>query len=195
VVHNGVDTGRFRPERPPGSGARVRLVAVGRLDPRKGLDLALEAIAAVAGAELAIVGEGEARAALGAHVRRLGIEDRVTFLGFRPDVRDAIADADLALSSAAEEGLGIALLEAMAMERAVVAVPVGGIVEIVTAGETGWLAAARTAPALARAIEDAAGSADERSRRGKAARAAVVERFSLDAMRAGYERIYARLAG
>jgi glycosyltransferase involved in cell wall biosynthesis len=195
VVPNGVDTERFAPRAAPAApGGRVRFVALGRLDPRKGLDLALEALAAVPEAELAIVGDGDERPALENAARRRGLGARVRFAGFTRDVRDAIADADLALSSAREEGLGVALLEAMAMGRPVVAVPVGGIPEIVDDGATGWLAVERSAPALGRAMQAAArATPDERARRGAAARSRVIARFSLGAMRSGYERVYAAL--
>jgi glycosyltransferase involved in cell wall biosynthesis len=193
VVHNGVDTTRFAPvdEARVGAAGPVRFVALGRLDPRKGLDLALEALAKVPSASLDIVGEGEEQNALERCARRWGVTERVTFSGHMVDVRAAIARADAILSSAREEGLGIALLEAMAMARPVVAVPIGGIVEIVREGDTGWLADARTAEALARVMQAAVERGEERVRRGALARERVIEHFSVDAMRAGYERIYA----
>lgn len=194
VVHNGVDTRRFAPRARPERGARVRFVALGRLDPRKGLDLAIEAVARVPEAELEIVGDGEERASLTALTRRLGVEGRVRLTGYAGDVRDAIARADVALSSAREEGLGVALLEAMAMARPVVAVPVGGIPEIVRDGQTGWIAERRTTEDLARAMRAAIERPDERERRGDEARARVAASFSLDAMRSGYEDVYAGLA-
>jgi glycosyltransferase involved in cell wall biosynthesis len=193
VVYNGVDVDRFGGVPPRAPGERVRFVAVGRLDPRKGLDLALEALAMVPRAELEIVGDGEERSALERLARRLHLDDRVRFAGWMTDARPAVERADAALSSARAEGLGIALLEAMAMARPVVGVPVGGIVEIVRDGESGWLAGARTAAALARAMQAAIDAPEERARRGQRAREEVVKRFSLDAMRRGYERVYAEL--
>jgi glycosyltransferase involved in cell wall biosynthesis len=195
TIHNGVDTAHFAPR--PGHlerQGRVRFCALGRLEPRKGLDLALEALRTVPEAELALVGDGEIRPDLERHARRLGLGERVRFAGHAVDVRDAIAEADVALSSSREEGLGIALLEAMSMARPVVAVPVGGIPEIVLAGQTGWLAEQRSAPALARAMRQACSDAAERRRRGEAARERVVERFSIEAMRHAYERVYASLS-
>lgn len=194
VIHNGIDTTHFAP-RPPLEAPRddrVRFVALGRLDPRKGLDLALRAMTAVPRAELAIVGEGEARASLEDLARRLGIADRVRFQGYAADVRDAISRADVALSSAREEGLGLALLEAMAMARPVVAVPIGGILEIVQSGVTGWLSETRSAESLARAMNDAIHHPEERDRRGALARKVVTERFSVETMRRAYDAIYAR---
>jgi L-malate glycosyltransferase len=185
VIPNGVDVAHFAPRRgarPPGP---TRFVMVGRLDPRKGVDLAIDALAEVPEAELVIVGEGSERAALEARARAAPVR----FLGRVDDVRDAIAEADVALTSAREEGLGIALLEAMAMERPIVGVPVGGIVEVVTP-ETGWIAAARSAEALAAAMREASASAAERERRGAAARARVETCFSVSRMRDGYAAIY-----
>jgi glycosyltransferase involved in cell wall biosynthesis len=124
----------------------------------------------------------------------VGVADRVRFLGWVDDVRASIAAADVALSSARAEGLGIALLEAMAMERAVVALPTGGVPEIVMDGSTGWLAHGHGAEALARVMQDAVDRRDEVSRRGQRARRNVVERFSIDAMRRGYEATYDALA-
>jgi glycosyltransferase involved in cell wall biosynthesis len=193
VVPNGVDVARFDRRRLPTDGGRVRFVALGRLEPRKGVDIALRALARVPNAELAVVGEGESRAMLESLARTLGVGDRVRFLGFASDVRDEIARAHLALSSARSEGLGIALLEAMAMGRAVVALPTGGVPEIVRHGETGWLALGDDEDALARAMRDAIERPEEMSRRGARARDRVVERFSVDAMREGYERRYSAL--
>lgn len=196
VVPNGVDVERFAP-RPatlaPGvRGERpVRFLALGRLDARKGLDIALAALARVPRAELDVVGDGGERARLEALASRLGVTRRVRFLGFQGDVRDAIAAADVALSSARSEGLGIALLEAMAMERPVVALPTGGVPEFTRDGETGWLALGHDAEALARVMSDAAERPDEIARRGARARELVLARFSVGAMRRGYEEVYA----
>ena len=96
----------------------------------------------------------------------------------------------MALSSARSEGLGVALLEAMAMDRAVIALPTGGVPEIVADGDTGWLAHGHDAEALARVMQDAVERPDEVRRRGARARATVEERFSIEAMRRGYEHVY-----
>jgi len=197
VIPNGVDVDRFAPAPAPAplpGSTNVRFLCLGRLDPRKGLDLALEALTQVPAAHLDIVGEGEARSDLEKRVRSLHLSNRVRFLGYRADVRAAITDADVILSSAREEGLGIAILEGMAMERPVVGVPVGGVLEIVREGETGWLADVRTADALARVMTRAIESGpEERMRRGREARLRVIERFSLSSMRSAYASLYARL--
>jgi glycosyltransferase involved in cell wall biosynthesis len=194
VVPNGVDVTRFALRALPANEGRVRFVALGRLEPRKGIDIALRALARVPTAELAVVGEGESRPMLESLSRTLGVADRVRFAGFAADVRDEIARAHLALSSARSEGLGIALLEAMAMARAVVALPTGGIPEIVEDGRTGWLARGDDEEALAGAMRDAIARPGEISRRGERARDRVVACFSVDAMRERYEQRYSALS-
>lgn len=194
VIYNGVDTDHFAP-RPTAhsNGDRTTFLALGRLDRRKGVDIALEAIARTPKAELDVVGDGEERSSLEALAARLNIRDRVRFYGHAVDVRDAIAKADVILSTARQEGLGIALLEAMAMARPVVAFPTGGIPEIVDAHRTGWLTAEPTIDALTPMMNAAMAESVERERRGAAARTHVIERFSLTAMRTSYEAIYAGL--
>jgi glycosyltransferase involved in cell wall biosynthesis len=191
VVANGVDTARFAPpEFEDSRSGRLRFIALGRLDPRKGLDTALAALARVDNAELTVVGEGREKPRLQNLAATLGIADRVTFIGFVEDVRVHLAQADVALSSARAEGLGIALLEAMAMARPVVALPTGGIPEIVTDGSTGWLAQGHEVTSLAAVMRAAVTSRDEVVRRGKNARASVIERYSIGAMCRGYDAVY-----
>ena len=189
VVPNGVDTDHFA-ERASSESEALRFIALGRLDRRKGLDTALAALANVADAELVIVGEGEEREALTARARELGLASRVRWAGYQVDVRDEIAKADVALSSARAEGLGIALLEAMAMGKPVVALPTGGVPEIVQDGVTGWLATGSDAASLTRVMREAVSDRPETKRRGAHARDRVVDRFSVPAMRRGYEAVY-----
>ena len=187
VIRNGVAPRPARPARAPGP---FRFVAVGRLDPRKGLDLALDALARVPGAHLDVVGDGAQRAALVAQAARAGLAGRVTFHGHVADPTPLVAGADAALSAAADEGLGLALLEAMASGVPVVAVPVGGLLEVVQDGETGWLAGARSAEALAAAMRAAAADWRAARRLGDAARHRAESCFSLNAMRTAYDQLY-----
>lgn len=192
VIPNGVDFARFEPRATRAASLRTRFVMVGRLEPRKGVDIALAALAEVPTAELVVVGDGESRAKLEARARSLGLAARARFVGFAEDVRAAIADADVMLSSPRKEGLGIALIEAMALARPVVALPVGGVPEVVADG-TGWLATAPTADALATAMRAACADPAERKRRGELARAHVLAHFSMASMVEAYDRTYAEL--
>jgi glycosyltransferase involved in cell wall biosynthesis len=138
-----------------------------------------------------IVGDGDARRALERLAAELGVAERVRFTGYATDVRSAIAECDVALSSARDEGLGIALLEAMAMGRPVVAVPVGGLPEVVADGQTGWMAPRRDAEALAGVMREAIEAPGKRAERGRQGRDRVLAMFSIETMRLGYERLYA----
>jgi glycosyltransferase involved in cell wall biosynthesis len=201
LVSNGVDTSRFAPRHGLARDGQARhgfaFALVGRLERRKGVDLALEALARLgshsAEATLDVVGHGYQRAALERQAAALGIASRVRFHGHVDDTRDVLARADAALCSSREEGLGIALLEAMAMQRPVVAFAVGGVPEFVKDEETGWLARARTSEALAARMQDAMADADRRRALGRAARAAVVASYSMQAMCDGYREAYASL--
>ncbi|HEY8039514.1 MAG TPA: glycosyltransferase family 4 protein [Polyangiaceae bacterium] len=190
VVPNGVDTERFAPR--PGSREETFTFAlVGRLERRKGVDVALDALAQVPGARLDIAGEGEERRALEARARTLG--SRVRFHGRVADTRPLLARADAALCSSRAEGLGIALLEAMAMARPVVGFAVGGVPEVVEDGRTGLLAPAGDVAALATRMREAVASRDRMRELGEAARSRVMERFSVGAMCRGYAAVYAEL--
>jgi glycosyltransferase involved in cell wall biosynthesis len=148
VVPNGVDVERFR----GGDGGRVRaelglapgrplLLAVGRLCPQKApadllhavrvlLDRQPAAVLALAGAPDQPAAAVELRDLAG----RLGVADRVRFLGYREDMADVYAAADVVVLASRWEGFGLVLLEAMAAGRPVVATRVGGIPEVVGAG-------------------------------------------------------------
>ncbi|MCA9584039.1 MAG: glycosyltransferase family 4 protein [Myxococcales bacterium] len=192
VVYNGIATDRFAPLPPPPPSPRLRLALVGRLEPRKGVDVAIDALRLLPDVELRVVGDGEDRARLERRARDLG--GRVTFLGYADDVRDTLAWCDALVVSSRKEGLGIAAIEAMASARPVVSVPRDALPEIVRDGERGWLAHGTGPGALARVIADARDAGpDERARRGAAAAAYVRESLSVEAMRAGYEAVYREL--
>jgi glycosyltransferase involved in cell wall biosynthesis len=195
VVYDGVDTERFAPRPEEPHGERFTFAVVGRLEPRKGVDLAIEALARVPDVQLDIVGDGEQRAALERLAGLCGVADRVVFRGYVSDPRPFIARADATLCSSRTEGLGIALLEAMAMARPVVGFAVGGVAEVVEDGRTGWLAPAGDLGALADRMRRLSESADRGRALGDAARARVVARFSVRAMCDGYARAYAELTG
>jgi glycosyltransferase involved in cell wall biosynthesis len=192
VIPNGVDVDRFAPSDAP-KNERFTFVLVGRLERRKGVDLALEALARVPHVELDVAGEGEEQAALHSLARRRGLTGRVRFHGYVGDPRPLLARADAALCSSRTEGQGIALIEAMAMARPVVAFAVGGVPESVDDGTTGWLARSGDVAALADRMREAAQDASEARARGDAARTRVLERFSVQAMCAGYAQTYAAL--
>jgi glycosyltransferase involved in cell wall biosynthesis len=156
-AHNGVRPVVVRYGWPVSSDAPPRgvtpiraLLAVGRLEPQKGHDVLIDAIAEVPGVRLDIAGEGGQRPRLEALIARHGIGDRVRLLGQRDDVPDLLARADAFVHSARWEGFGLVLLEAMAAALPIVATEAGAVPEVV--GDAALLVAPDDPAALADAI-------------------------------------------
>jgi L-malate glycosyltransferase len=126
-----------------------------------------------------IAGEGPLRSELEAERDALQLGDRMRFLGFREDVIDLLAAADLFCVSSYLEGMGTSTLDAMAAGLPVVATRVGGIPEIVTHGVTGLLVPPRDPEALAGALLTLAADPSVRERMGREARIKVMA-FSAD---------------
>jgi glycosyltransferase involved in cell wall biosynthesis len=189
VVHNGVCTAHFESSPIPEKRSPFTFVSVGRLDPRKGVDVAIEALARLPDARLDVIGDGVEGPRLAALVRRLQLVHRVRFFGHVDDVRPHISAGHVALSSAREEGLGIANLEAMALGRPVVALPTGGVPEIVADGTNGLIAGGHDPASLAARMQDAIDHPDLNGL-GRAARSFVERACSIEAMCRAYAAIY-----
>ena len=144
VVYNGVEVDSFA--RDAGSRATAReslgveaaacvIGTVARLERRKGIDLLIGAFAAAHAAapalRLLVVGDGPEREALAACARERGVERAVRFVGEQRDVRPWLAAMDVFAAPSRTEGLGIALIEAMAAGLPVLASRVGGIPEVI----------------------------------------------------------------
>ena len=175
--------------------ARV-VVAVGRLDRLKGIDVLLDAWRTVsardASAVLLLVGDGPERAALERLARSHGLGS-VRFLGHRSDVRPTLWASDLAAMPSRLEAMGIAALEALACGLPVVASRVGGIPETVRDGQNGLLVPPEDAAALAAAIGLLL-SDDARRRSLVAGAVKLVEPYGLDRFVAKLEAKYRELA-
>jgi glycosyltransferase involved in cell wall biosynthesis len=191
VVHNGVALERFSPAPPAAAKRALGLdpdlpVAgiVGRLSAEKGQAVALAAWARVAeahpGARLLLVGDGDAAETCLALAAELGIADLVTFTGFQADPTPYLAACDVVLMPSLREGLGLAALEAMALERPVVASRTGGIPEAVRDGETGLLVPPDDAAALADAILTLFADPARCTAYGQAGRARVAAHFNAE---------------
>jgi glycosyltransferase involved in cell wall biosynthesis len=141
VVYNGIDTTQFyanaptTPDAPP-----LKFLFVGRLQPWKGVDTAIRALAHVDQATLTIAGDGGHRATLEQLVDDLNLRDRVMFLGSveRSRIADVMRNHHvLVATSFASETFGIGLVEAQACGLPVIASQFGGFVEVVNDGVTG----------------------------------------------------------
>jgi glycosyltransferase involved in cell wall biosynthesis len=201
VVHNGIDVPEPGPALeplPPRANGEVRIGFFGRLSPEKGVPGLLEALARLArrcpAARTYIVGDGPDRSALEAMTSQLGLGDRVTFLGFRPDARQIMQQVDLVVHVPVYEGFGLVVLEAMAAERPVVVNnSPGGLTEIVAHGETGLVVPSGSAEALAQALVYLVEAPQERLRLGRNGRIRREQRFSargmVEQITASYERV------
>jgi glycosyltransferase involved in cell wall biosynthesis len=150
VIHYGLDDlprawGTNPPDSVPAD-ARV-LLCVCRLEPQKGVDVAIRALADIPDAHLVVLGEGPQRAEL----EQLA-GDRAHLLGRVPDVAAWLRRADVLVHPARWEGFGLALLEAMLASLPIVATRVSSIPEIVVDGETGLLVPPDDPSALAAAL-------------------------------------------
>lgn len=129
---------------------------IGRLAPVKGHDILLRAMPEVLAKEpmarLLIIGDGQEREALNKRVHELGLHGYVTFTGQIDDVSGALRAIDVVAMPSLREGLPYALLEAMAMDKPVVASAVGGLAETIRHCENGVLFRSGDAQALAKAL-------------------------------------------
>ena len=187
LIPNGVDCEFWTPA--TRTTAHFSIVAIGRLHRVKGFDVLLEAYAELLGegrkVTLRIVGEGPDRERLEAQASRLGIAGHVEFTGAKnpSEVRRLLRDAVVFAMPSMSEGMPLALLEAMACGRPVVATQVGGIPEIVARG-TGILVPPNDVPAFANGLR--------RVLDGPEAAEAMARRATLHARRFSGERAVAR---
>jgi glycosyltransferase involved in cell wall biosynthesis len=207
LTYHGLDASRFAaPQRtrgPDGSdpGRPVRLLGVARLVPKKGVEVLLQALAALPPEvhwRYDHIGDGRLREALAAAAARLGLAERITWRGALPqeEVIAAYRAADLfvlASRIAADgdrDGLPNVLLEAGALELAVVASKITGVSELVEDGVNGRLVPPDDPAALAAALAALIRDPAARLRRGRAGRRRVLEQFATEP---GIDRLAARL--
>jgi glycosyltransferase involved in cell wall biosynthesis len=205
VIPSGVDTDRFRPL--PGAGFKARLGLpedrpvigiVTRMRVRKGVEEFIRAVGRVRqtrpDACAAIIGEVELDDSLQTLMRELGLDGHLNLLGRRNDMPEVYAALDVFVLSSHDEGMSNAILEAMAMEKPVVATDVGGTGEVVRHGHTGLLVPAKDPEALAAAISDMLAQPLRAREMGRLGRRIVEDGFSAHAMVRQMERMYFNLA-
>ena len=206
TIHKAVDVAAFKrpatlppdplPNRPRGG----RLILVGTNWYIKGLDILLRALPAVAesfeNVSLAVAGPEACKAntKIKALARRLGLSDRVDFLGRVPrsDLPALLWHCDVALLPSRREAFGVAALEAMAAGLPVVASRVGGIGEIITGDDCGVLCEPGSAQSLAEGIRRVLGDEAYRERLSRAGPDRA-SRFGLDRMIQAVRRLYLEL--
>lgn len=196
VIPFGVDTRRFMPLDSDARAAARRqwrvaddaqvIVAVQRLERRKGVDLLVEAVAKLGRDPAALVvligGKGREEALLRQRVSRLGLEDVVRLVGFveSTELPELLGMADLHVLPTRYEGQGIGIAEAAACGTPSVATRQGGTVDMIDDGKTGLLVDEADPHLLATALREALGNSDRLGRWGGAARHKAEVELALD---------------
>ncbi len=201
VVHNGVDPD-IKPERTPeevreelGIKKEELLIGtIGSLVKRKRVHILLETIAILQKEGIKIrgivAGAGPEEEALKERARGLGIAELTTFTGFAQDPLSYINAMDVFLLTSRAEGLPRVILEAMLMEKPVVAANVTGPAELVVEGKTGFLVQGDEPGEFARKVSALLDSPQERARMGSEGKKRVIENFSMDAYVKGVEQVF-----
>lgn len=172
---------------------------VGRFVPIKDLGTLIDAFAAVVrtvpNASLLMVGDGPLRPEIETAANRLGISERVRFAGWTEDLTAVYGAMDVCVLSSLNEGTPVAVIEAMASAKPIVATAVGGVPDVVDDGRTGILVPARDPHRFAAAMIALAQDGSNRTQMGQAARHDVATRFSHLRLVDDIDRLYSeRLA-
>jgi glycosyltransferase involved in cell wall biosynthesis len=202
VIENGIDMSRYQGAAPAGlrgtlglPAATVLIGAIGNLRRAKGYETLLRAAQPVCAArsDTHFVIAGDTDGGLFPELQRLqgqlGLTGRVHFLGLRSDVPAILADLDLFVLSSHTEGFSLALVEAMASGRPVIATRSGGPERIIATPQAGVLVPPRDPAALAAEISRLLENEVLRNELAAAARAAVIERFSSERMVSDYHQL------
>jgi glycosyltransferase involved in cell wall biosynthesis len=203
VIYNGIDLSPYRNGVPDGDAVRrelgfgsgdLVLVQVARLDYLKDHATAIrtmeQVVQAHTQARLLLVGEGPERGKIEKEIRERHLEANVLLLGQRSDVARFLRAADVFLLSSISEGIPLTVIEAMAAGLPVVATNVGGMSEVVEEGQTGLLAPAGDAAALAGCVHRLAGQPELRRQMGRRGRERANGVFAESQMHAQYVRLY-----
>lgn len=202
VVHNGTDIDAFDRAASdadfPRNEKTFLIGTVGSLTPRKGHEHLIRALPLILrenpDCELVVVGEGPEMPHLQALGTNLRLESKIRFAGFRKDVPQILKTFDLYVHPSLFEPFGIAILEAMAARKCVVATAVEGVPELIVNGVAGYLVPPADPQMLAEVINKAISDAGRLSRSGEEGRKRVEENFSIAKTVCGYQRLYVEVA-
>ncbi|MBI2448229.1 glycosyltransferase family 4 protein [Candidatus Microgenomates bacterium] len=169
------------------------VVSVGRLHKEKGFDVLIKSIANsyhIKSLYLLIVGDGPEYSNLKKLAEKMGVQDRVVFAGYEKDINGLLNIADIfVLPSVARESFGIAIAEAMALGKIIVASRLGGIPELIDNGENGFLFCPGDDKELTAILDKILKDFDKYHTLGFAARKKYLSFFSIDVMRKKWEEL------
>jgi sugar transferase (PEP-CTERM/EpsH1 system associated) len=195
TILNGIDTQKFVFRGPCAMGPAI---VVARLVEAKNIDALIRAAVLIRKQipqfRVRIVGDGPCRLALEALVAELGLQPSVAFIGEADDVPWQLQQASMFVLPSLSEGVSLSILEAMAAGLPVVATRVGGNLEVVHEGETGFLVPVQDPAKLAEAMVRLAADRELARRMGAAGRRRVESCFDVRAMVRAYEDLYRKHA-
>ena len=142
---------------------------------------------------LVMVGDGSERTNVEHRARCLKVEDKISFVGKQPNIVDYLSASDVLLLPSEQESFGLAALEAMACEVPVVASRVGGLPEVVTDGETGFLSEVGDVDKMAEDAGRLLSDSELRRKMGKGARESAISRYRTDIVIPKYIDYYNRV--
>ena len=174
----------------------IKLGCIARLYEQKGLTYLLDAMSllTVKDIRLFIVGDGELRNELENKVKKLDLQDSVTFLGYRKDIAECINSFDFCVLPSVFEGFGLVAIEAFMNSKTLVATAIPGLNEVVT-NENGVLVPAKDPAALASAIDKLATDATLRQELASQAKKDYENRFSYSMFLENYRALYREIQG
>lgn len=209
LIYSGVDVSRFGFQESADRTARAKselglkegpvIGTIGRLSSIKGQKYFILAMRSILehrpDAQAVLLGSGPEETALKRLVRSEDIAGSVYFFASCADTAKFLSAMDVFVFPSIKEGLGIALLEALAAGKACVASSVGGIGDIIKDGQNGLLVEAGDHSAISEAVLKLIGNEALRKEMGRNGRALVGERFTIDAMAENMARLYKEVAG
>jgi len=201
IVSNGIDGRLFLSTKPKeeikkslGLGPGEVVGNIGRLSDVKGQAYLIAAFPLILrsfpSAQLLISGDGKLAGELLRQAKQLKVSDKVFFIRGSAQVADLLAVIDVFVMPSLQEGLGLALMEAMSTGLAVVGTNVGGISDLLQDGQNGLLVKPKDEKALARAVEELLADKIKRQRLADAAAKFIRDNFSYDKMIAQTKEVY-----
>lgn len=176
-----------------GQDSVFRIGSIGRLDPMKGHDVLLRAVAQIEGTNVVIVGDGAYRPDLERLATELGITDRLLLTGWAEQPRHYLPEFDVVVQPSRSEGFPLTVVEAMLAARPIIATRVGSVAEAIDHEETGLLVDKDDVDGLVSALRYLRDRPAIRSQLGQQARAIALKHFTVQAMTSQYEHLWRSL--
>lgn len=171
----------------------VVVIGVGRLEAEKNFQCLIDAIGTISESQklkVWIVGEGSQRKELEEAISRLNLQETISLLGYRNDIKDLLVSADMFVLPSKFDAFGMSAVEAMMAELPVIGTIETGLSTVVSANVTGFLVPVDDADALASSIKKLAADSNLRSSFAHAGREKAVSAFSSDKMAESIVNVY-----